>query len=166
MVDARETGAHQSSPTEVFYEDDQQKPDVGRQIVDKFIETHKVDVIVGVPWSNVMMAIYAPVTRSKTFLISSNAGPSPIAGEQCSKYFFSTSWQGDNFAEAMGAHMSAKGLRTQNRPVAAQAAPEDQANPSCARARATPGRCFMRVKCPARLAGSSSFMRMTRQNSM
>ena len=98
-------------PAEIFLEDDQQKPDVGRQLVDDFIESKKVDVIAGVPWSNIMMAIYAPVIKSGTILVSSNAGPSPIAGEQCSNHFFSTSWQGDNFAEAMGAHLQAKGLQ-------------------------------------------------------
>lgn len=98
-------------PTEVIVEDDQFKPDVGRQIADKFIESDKVDVIAGVPASNVMMALYAPVIKSGTILISSNSGPSPIAGEQCSSHFFSTSWQGDNFAEAMGANLQKLGLQ-------------------------------------------------------
>jgi branched-chain amino acid transport system substrate-binding protein len=98
-------------PAEVIVEDDQFKPDVGRQIADKFMESDKVDVIAGVPASNTMMALYAPVIKSGTILISSNSGPSPIAGEQCSNHFFSTSWQGDNLAEAMGAAMTAKGLQ-------------------------------------------------------
>jgi branched-chain amino acid transport system substrate-binding protein len=59
-----------------------------------------------------MMAIHAPITNAKVVLISPNAGPSPIAGDQCSEYFFTTSWQGDNFSEAMGAYLQAKG--TQN----------------------------------------------------
>ncbi len=98
-------------PAEVLVEDDQFKPDVARQIADKFIESDRVDVIAGVPASNVMMAVYATVIKSGTILISSNSGPSPIAGEQCSSHFFTTSWQGDNFAEAMGAHLQAKGLQ-------------------------------------------------------
>jgi branched-chain amino acid transport system substrate-binding protein len=35
------------------------------------------------------------VVDSKTLMISSNAGPSQIAGKDCSPYFFSTSWQND-----------------------------------------------------------------------
>jgi branched-chain amino acid transport system substrate-binding protein len=98
-------------PAEMFVGDDQQKPDVARQIVQKFIETNKVDVIAGVPWSNVMMAVYQPIIKSGTILVGSNAGPSPIAGEQCSNRFFSTSWQSDNVAEAMGAHLQKLGLQ-------------------------------------------------------
>jgi branched-chain amino acid transport system substrate-binding protein len=98
--------------TEVIIEDDQAKPDVARQIADKFVEFNKVDVVTGILASNVMMAIHAPITNAKVVLISPNAGPSPIAGDQCSEYFFTTSWQGDNFSEAMGAYLQAKG--TQN----------------------------------------------------
>jgi branched-chain amino acid transport system substrate-binding protein len=98
-------------PTEVIIEDDQAKPDVARQIADKFVEFNKVDVVTGILASNVMMAIHAPITNAKVVLISPNAGPSPVAGDQCSEYFFSTSWQGDNFSEAMGAYLQAKGAQ-------------------------------------------------------
>src|ERR1700746_67728 len=40
-------------PVEVIYEDDQQKPEVGKQKTDKLIESDKVDFIVGYIWSNV-----------------------------------------------------------------------------------------------------------------
>jgi branched-chain amino acid transport system substrate-binding protein len=49
---------------------------------------------------------------SQTFLISSNAGPSQIAGEQCSPFFFSTSWQNDQTPQAMGTYMTQKGVKT------------------------------------------------------
>ena len=40
--------------------------------------------------------------ESKTFYISPNAGPSQLAGEQCSPYFFAASWQNDVIHEAPG----------------------------------------------------------------
>ena len=49
---------------------------------------------------------------SKTFLISANAGPSQIAGELCSEYFFSTSWQNDQTPQAMGTYMNTKGVKS------------------------------------------------------
>jgi branched-chain amino acid transport system substrate-binding protein len=82
-------------PVEVIYEDDQQRPDVGKQKTDKLIESDKVDFIVGYIWSNVLLASIKSAIDSKTFLITSNAGPHQIAGEQCSPYLFSTSWQND-----------------------------------------------------------------------
>jgi branched-chain amino acid transport system substrate-binding protein len=52
------------------------------------------------------------VTDSQTFLISANAGPSQIAGELCSPFFFSTSWQNDQTPQAMGEYMNQKGVKT------------------------------------------------------
>src|SRR5258708_26573692 len=82
-----------SLPIEVIYEDDQQKPEVGKQKTDKLIESDHVDFIVGYIWSNVLLASLKPAIDSKTIMISANAGPSQIAGDLCSPYFFSTSRQ-------------------------------------------------------------------------
>jgi branched-chain amino acid transport system substrate-binding protein len=99
-------------PVEVVYEDDQQKPEVGVQKSQKLIESDKVDFVVGFIWSNVLLASLKPIVDSQTFLISANAGPSQIAGEQCSPYFFSTSWQNDQTPQAMGEYMNQKGVKT------------------------------------------------------
>src|SRR5438309_3085347 len=99
-------------PVEVIYEDDQQKPEVGVQKSQKLIESDKVDFVVGFIWSNVLLASLKPIVDSQTFLISANAGPSQIAGEQCSPYFFSTSWQNDQTPQAMGTYMTQKGVKT------------------------------------------------------
>src|SRR5947207_183574 len=99
-------------PVEVIYEDDTQKPDVGKQKTEKLIESDKVNFVVGYIWSNVLLASIKPVIDSKTFLISTNAGPSQIAGELCSEYFFSTSWQNDQTPQAMGEYMNQKGVKS------------------------------------------------------
>jgi branched-chain amino acid transport system substrate-binding protein len=99
-------------PVEVVYEDDQQKPEVGVQKTRKLIESDRVNFVAGYIWSNVLLASLRPVVESQTFLISANAGPSQIAGEQCSPYFFSTSWQNDQTPQAMGEYMNQKGVKT------------------------------------------------------
>ncbi len=99
-------------PVEVIYEDDQQKPEIGVQKTQKLIESDKVNFVVGYIWSNVLLASLKPVVDSQTFLISSNAGPSQIAGEQCSPFYFSTSWQNDQTPQAMGTYMTQKGVKT------------------------------------------------------
>jgi branched-chain amino acid transport system substrate-binding protein len=99
-------------PVEVIYEDDQQKPDVGKQKTEKLILSDKVDFLVGYNWSNVLLASLKPAVDSKTFLIGINAGPSQLAGELCSPYVFSTSWQNDQIPAAMGRHMSQKGVKS------------------------------------------------------
>ena len=99
-------------PVEVIYEDDQQKPEVGVQKTQKLVESDKVNFIVGYIWSNVLLASLKPAVDSQTFLISANAGPSQIAGDQCSPYFFSTSWQNDQTPQAMGEYMNQKGVKS------------------------------------------------------
>ena len=99
-------------PVEVIYENDEQRPDVGRQKTEKLIQSDRVNFVVGYIWSNVLLASLKPVIDSQTFLISSNAGPSQIAGELCSPFFFSTSWQNDQTPQAMGEYMNQKGVKS------------------------------------------------------
>ena len=99
-------------PVEVVYEDDQQKPEVGKQKTEKVIQSDKVNFITGYIWSNVLLASLKPALDAQTFLISANAGPSQIAGELCSPYFFSTSWQNDQTPQAIGEYLNQKGVKT------------------------------------------------------
>jgi branched-chain amino acid transport system substrate-binding protein len=93
-------------PTEIIYGDDQRKPDVGKQLADEMIKRNKVQFVSGIIWSNVMLAVAPTVTRAGVFMIGTNAGPHQLAGKQCSKYFFTTSWQNDSTPEAMGQVMT------------------------------------------------------------
>jgi branched-chain amino acid transport system substrate-binding protein len=99
-------------PVEVIYEDDQQKPDVGKQKTEKLVQSDHVDFIAGYIWSNVLLASLKTAVDSQTFLISANAGPSQLAGELCSPYVFSTSWQNDQTPAAMGLYMNQKGVKS------------------------------------------------------
>jgi branched-chain amino acid transport system substrate-binding protein len=97
---------------EIIYEDDTGKPEVGKQKTDKLIEADQVDFLTGYGFSNVLLASLLPAINAKTFIISANAGPSQIAGEQCSPYFFSVSWQGDQAVQATGEYLTQKGVKT------------------------------------------------------
>jgi branched-chain amino acid transport system substrate-binding protein len=99
-------------PVEVIYEDDQQKPEVGVQKSQKLIESDKVDFVVGYIWSNVLLASLKPLVDSKTVTVVTNAGASQLAGELCSPYVFSTSWQNDQTPQAVGLYMNQKGVKT------------------------------------------------------
>ena len=99
-------------PVEVIYEDDTFKPDIGNQKTKKLIESDKVDFITGYIWSNVLLASVKPALDSKTFMISANAGPHQLAGENCSPYFFSTSWQNDQTPQAVGLYMNQKDVKS------------------------------------------------------
>ena len=98
------------SDIEVVIEDDQRKPDVAVQLADKLVQQEKVDVLTGIIWSNLAMAVVPSVTAQGKFYISPNAGPSQLAGKACSKNYFNVAWQNDAFNEAAGAWASDNGI--------------------------------------------------------
>lgn len=98
-------------PAKVLKEDDQLKPDVGVQAVRKYIEKERVDAIVGLSASNIMLATLPRLAESGIVALATQAGPSPIAGAQCKPNVFSMAWQNDGAAEAMGKFAQDRGLK-------------------------------------------------------
>jgi branched-chain amino acid transport system substrate-binding protein len=95
----------------MIYEDDGLKPEQGRQKTDKLIESDRVNFLTGYMMSHILLASLKSAVDSETFLVSANAGPSQIAGELCSPWFFSASWQGDQVPQAVGEYMNQKGVK-------------------------------------------------------
>src|SRR5438876_5290808 len=87
---------------EVVAVDDELKPDGAVTKVKGLLERDKVDFVVGPIFSNILQAIHKPVTDTKTFLISPNAGPSSYAGKDCSPFFYVTSYQNDQVHQILG----------------------------------------------------------------
>ncbi len=94
---------------EVVIEDDQQKPDIAVQLADKMIQSDKVDVLTGIIWSNLAMAVIPAATAQGKFYLSPNAGPSALAGKGCHPLYFNVAWQNDNLHEAAGAYANDAG---------------------------------------------------------
>lgn len=94
---------------EVIVEDDQQKPDVAVQLADKLLQSDQVDIMTGIIWSNLAMAVVPSVTAQGYFYLSPNAGPSALAGAGCSENYFNVAWQNDNLHEAAGAYANSAG---------------------------------------------------------
>ncbi|WP_197916079.1 ABC transporter substrate-binding protein [Thiosulfatihalobacter marinus] len=95
---------------EVVIEDDQRKPDVAVQLADKMIQSEKVDVLTGIIWSNLAMAVVPAATAQGKFYLSPNAGPSALAGKGCHPNYFNVAWQNDNLHEAAGAYANDAGF--------------------------------------------------------
>ncbi|CAM5428738.1 ABC transporter substrate-binding protein [Eoetvoesiella caeni] len=98
-------------PVEILKEDDQFKPEVATQIVTKLIERDHVPIITGISGSNVAMAVAKSVTDKGVFLVSTNAGPSPLAGAGCSPNMFVASWQNDMQSESVGRYATDRGYK-------------------------------------------------------
>jgi ABC-type branched-subunit amino acid transport system substrate-binding protein len=97
-------------PVEMFYGDDQLKPDVGVQVAEEMLKKNQVDFVSGIIWSNVMMAVVPVVTGANKIMVGTNAGASPLAGKDCNKLYFSTSWNNDQTPEAMGKFLTDQGV--------------------------------------------------------
>jgi branched-chain amino acid transport system substrate-binding protein len=95
---------------EVVIEDDQLKPDIAVQLADKMIQSEKVDVLTGIIFSNLALAVVPAATAQSKFYLSPNAGPSELAGRGCHPNYFNVAWQNDNLHEAAGAYANSAGL--------------------------------------------------------
>ena len=98
-------------PVEVLIEDDQQKPDVAKQLAEKLIKRDKVDFMTGIVFQNILQAAQATVLGAETYYVSPNTGPSDLAGAGCNPYFFAVSWVSDSYSEATGKNMTDKGYK-------------------------------------------------------
>ena len=98
-------------PVNVIRKDSQFKPEVANQVTDELLDKDKVQIIVGVTFSNEMLAIFPKVTGRGVYIIGSNASPSQLAGAQCSPFYFNTNAQNDQRAEAAGKYMTDKGYK-------------------------------------------------------
>jgi branched-chain amino acid transport system substrate-binding protein len=99
-------------PVEVIFEDDQQKPEIGKQRMEKLLTKDRVDIVSGIIWSNVLIATYRDVIRAKKLLVVSNAGWNGIAGKACHRQIFSTSWQNDQVPMALGEVLNKRGVKS------------------------------------------------------
>ncbi|HKS20127.1 MAG TPA: ABC transporter substrate-binding protein [Bradyrhizobium sp.] len=111
LVVDRNGGKLGGVPVQILREDTQIKPEVANQIVDKLIEKERVPIIVGFGFSNVLMAVYKKIVDNEVFVIGTNASPSPLAGEQCSPYYFQLAAVNDQRSEALGKYAAEKGYK-------------------------------------------------------
>ncbi|NWN82860.1 MAG: ABC transporter substrate-binding protein [Halomonas sp.] len=95
---------------EVLVKDDARKPDLARNLSNELIQRDDVDLMTGIIWSNLAMAVVPSLVRQGTFYLSPNAGPSDLAGRMCHENYFNVAYQNDNLHGAMGAYMHEEGF--------------------------------------------------------
>jgi len=90
-------------------EDDGQRPELAVQIAERMIQSERADILTGIIWSNLAMAVVPSTVGQDIFYISPNAGPSPLAGANCHPNYFNAAWQNDMLHEAAGQHANVLG---------------------------------------------------------
>ena len=94
---------------EMIIEDDERAPDRAVQLADRMIQSDELDIMTGIIWSNLAMAVIPSATAQGVFYLSPNAGPSQLAGAGCHENYFNVAWQNDNLHEAAGAYANTAG---------------------------------------------------------
>jgi branched-chain amino acid transport system substrate-binding protein len=105
-----EGGTLGGKEVELLVEDDAMQPDLAKQIADKLIKRDEVEILTGIIWSNLALAVVPSAVNDGVFYISPNAGPSQLAGRACHENYFNVAWQNDNLHEAMGQYVSNNGF--------------------------------------------------------
>ncbi|MCC5962138.1 MAG: ABC transporter substrate-binding protein [Rhodobacteraceae bacterium] len=90
-------------------EDDAQRPELAVQIAERMIQSERADILTGIIWSNLAMAVVPSTVAQDIFYLSPNAGPSALAGENCHPNYFNVAWQNDMLHEAAGQHANELG---------------------------------------------------------
>lgn len=90
-------------------EDDAQRPELAVQIAERMVQSERADILTGIIWSNLAMAVVPSTVAQDIFYISPNAGPSALAGANCHPNYFNAAWQNDMLHEAAGQHANVLG---------------------------------------------------------
>lgn len=98
-------------PTEVIIADDQVNPELGRQAAERLVKQDRVDFVVGTVFANIVLPVLPVTAAAERYFIAAIAGPSDIAGEKCSPWFFTAGYQNDTPHEAVGKHLQDKGFK-------------------------------------------------------
>ncbi len=94
---------------ELLVEDDDAKPEKGKQIAERFAQKDGVKIMTGIVFSNVAMAVVPKIIKENVLYLSANAGPSDLAGSGCDPNYFSVSYQNDNLDEVVGQYVAEVG---------------------------------------------------------
>jgi len=92
-------------------EDDAQRPELAVQIAERMIQSERADILTGIIWSNLAMAVVPSTVAQDIFYLSPNAGPSALAGANCHPNYFNVAWQNDMLHEAAGAYANELGYK-------------------------------------------------------
>lgn len=96
-------------PVRLVVEDDAQRPELAVQIAERMIQSERADILTGIIWSNLAMAVVPSTVAQDIFYLSPNAGPSALAGANCHPNYFNVAWQNDMLHEGAGAYANELG---------------------------------------------------------
>ena len=106
----QESGRLGGVPVQLVVEDDGGDPKKAKQIAERFIKSN-VKILTGIVFSNVAIAVVPDVVRYDVIYLSTNAGPSLLAGNLCHPNYFNVAYQNDNLDEVVGKYVINAGFK-------------------------------------------------------
>jgi branched-chain amino acid transport system substrate-binding protein len=98
-------------PTEVIVADDTLNPETGKQLAERLLKRDRVNLMTGVVFSNVMIAVWPTIQQAKVVYVAPNSTPTSITGQGCNPYFISAAWPNEGHHEAAGHYAKSKGYK-------------------------------------------------------
>src|SRR5574341_279030 len=95
-------------PTEDIIADDTLNPETGKQLAERLLKRDRVNLMTGVIFSNVMLAVWPTIQEGKVFYIAPNSTPTRITGAGCTPKFVSASWPNEGHHEAAGLYAKSR----------------------------------------------------------
>ncbi|HEX6530844.1 MAG TPA: ABC transporter substrate-binding protein [Burkholderiales bacterium] len=98
-------------PTEIVVADDTLNPETGKQLAERLLKRDRVNLMTGVIFSNVMIAVWPTIRESKVVYVAPNSTPTTITGAGCNPDFISAAWPNEGHHEAAGLYAKSKGFQ-------------------------------------------------------
>ena len=99
-------------PVKLYFEDDKGDPATAVQVSSKLIDDAHVDIVTGFTASNVLIAVEKTFLESGIWVIGALAGPQEFAGKGCNENAFHTSFENEDWDDALGTYMNGKGVKS------------------------------------------------------
>jgi branched-chain amino acid transport system substrate-binding protein len=99
-------------PVTVFAEDDKGDPNVAVQLVSKFVDDDKIDILTGLTGSNVAIPAEPTLLEAGVWVIGSLAGPQEFAGKDCHENAFHVTLENEDWDDALALYLDKQNVKS------------------------------------------------------
>jgi branched-chain amino acid transport system substrate-binding protein len=99
-------------PVSLYVEDDTGNPSVAVQVASKLIDEDHIDIVTGLTGSNTLIPVEKTYLAAGVFVVGALAGPQEFAGKACSPDAFHSSFENEDWDDALGTYMTDKGVKS------------------------------------------------------
>jgi branched-chain amino acid transport system substrate-binding protein len=99
-------------PVTLFAEDDKGDPNIAVQLVSKFVDEDKIDILTGLTGSNVAIPVEPTLLEAGIWVVGSLAGPQEFAGKDCHENAFHTTLENEDWDDALALYLDKQKVKS------------------------------------------------------